>query len=71
MRPGIAVAPSASITTSLDSIWEADAVQAHPLINSQTLVLGHADLERFLAATGYQPRVIDVPATAPRAGDPA
>ena len=52
-------------------LWEADAVQAHPLINSQTLVLGHADLERFLAATGHVPRVIDVPAAAPRTGDPA
>jgi Ala-tRNA(Pro) deacylase len=37
-------------------------VQAHPLVNSQTLVLDHADLENFLAATGHQPRVIDVPA---------
>jgi Ala-tRNA(Pro) deacylase len=43
-------------------LWEAEAVQAHPLINSQTLVLGHAELERFLAATGHRPRVIDVPA---------
>jgi Ala-tRNA(Pro) deacylase len=43
-------------------LWDADAVQAHPLINSQTLVLGHAELERFLAATGHRPRVIDVPA---------
>jgi Ala-tRNA(Pro) deacylase len=42
-------------------LWEAEAVQAHPLINSQTLVLGHAELERFLAATGHRPRVIDVP----------
>jgi len=51
-------------------LWDADAVQAHPLINSQTLVLRHADLERFLAATGHVPRVIDVPAAAP-AGGPA
>jgi Ala-tRNA(Pro) deacylase len=44
-------------------LWNADAVQAHPLVNSQTLVLDHADLENFLAATGHQPRVIDVRAT--------
>jgi Ala-tRNA(Pro) deacylase len=43
-------------------LWEAEAVQAHPLINSQTLVLRHAELERFLAATGHRPRMIDVPA---------
>jgi Ala-tRNA(Pro) deacylase len=36
-------------------------VQAHPLINTATMVLAHADLERFLAATGHTPRVIDVP----------
>ena len=43
-------------------LWEADAVQAHPLVNSQTLVLIHADLERFLEATAHKPRIIDVPA---------
>jgi Ala-tRNA(Pro) deacylase len=44
------------------SLWEADAVQAHPLVNTATMVVAHADLERFLAATGHAPRVIDVPA---------
>jgi Ala-tRNA(Pro) deacylase len=45
-------------------LWEADAVQAHPLVNSATMVIPHADLARFLAATGHTPRVIDVPAAA-------
>ena len=51
------------------ALWEAAAVQAHPLTNDATMVLPHADLERFLAATGHAPRVIDVPAAAaqPRA----
>ena len=44
------------------SLWEADAVQAHPLVNTATMVVAHADLERFLAATGHAPHVIDVPA---------
>jgi Ala-tRNA(Pro) deacylase len=44
------------------ALWEADAVHAHPLVNSATMVLSHSDLERFLAATGHAPRVIDVPA---------
>jgi Ala-tRNA(Pro) deacylase len=48
------------------ALWEADAVQAHPLINTATMVIMHADLERFLAATGHPPRVIDVPAAAAR-----
>ncbi len=43
------------------ALWEADAVQAHPLVNTATMVVAHADLERFLAATGHAPRVIDVP----------
>jgi Ala-tRNA(Pro) deacylase len=49
-------------------LWNADFVQAHPLVNSQTLVLAHTDLERFLAATGHEARVIDIPGatTGPR-----
>jgi Ala-tRNA(Pro) deacylase len=43
------------------SLWEAAAVQAHPLVNTATMVVAHADLERFLAATGHAPTVIDVP----------
>jgi Ala-tRNA(Pro) deacylase len=43
-------------------LWEAPAVQAHPLRNDATMVIAHADLARFLAATGHVPRVIDVPA---------
>jgi Ala-tRNA(Pro) deacylase len=43
------------------TLWEADAVQAHPLVNTATVILTHANLERFLAATGHAPRVIEVP----------
>ena len=43
------------------ALWEADAIQAHPLVNTATLILTHADLERFLAATGHAPHVIEVP----------
>ena len=49
------------------TLWGAPAVQAHPLVNDATMVIPHADLERFLAATRHAPRVLDVPATA-RAG---
>jgi Ala-tRNA(Pro) deacylase len=42
-------------------LWEADAVQCHPLTNTATLVVDHDDLARFLAATGHAPRVILVP----------
>jgi Ala-tRNA(Pro) deacylase len=43
------------------SLWEADAVQAHPLINTATTILTHADLELFLRAAAHAQRVIDVP----------
>jgi len=43
------------------ALWQAGAVHAHPLVNTATMVLTHADLERFLAATGHAARVIDVP----------
>jgi len=43
------------------ALWDAPAVHAHPLSNDATMVIEHADLERFLAATGHNPRVIDVP----------
>ena len=48
------------------ALWEAEAVHAHPLVNTATMVIPHAELERFLAATGHPPRVIDVPAKALR-----
>jgi len=43
------------------ALWDADAVHAHPLVNTATMIVVHADLERFLGATGHVPRVIDVP----------
>jgi Ala-tRNA(Pro) deacylase len=41
------------------ALWEAAAVQAHPLVNDATMVLAHADLERFLAATGHHAVVME------------
>jgi Ala-tRNA(Pro) deacylase len=43
------------------ALWESGAVQAHPLVNTATIVLSHDDLARFLAATGHAPRIVDVP----------
>jgi Ala-tRNA(Pro) deacylase len=42
-------------------LWEADAVQAHPLVNTATMVIPHGQLERFLAATGHAAQIVDVP----------
>jgi len=45
-------------------LWEASAVHAHPLVNTATMVIPHASLERFLEATGHVPRILDVPGRA-------
>jgi len=42
-------------------LWDADAIQAHPLINTATMVVTHVQLERFLVATGHTPLIIRVP----------
>jgi Ala-tRNA(Pro) deacylase len=46
-------------------LWDAEAVHAHPLVNHATLAIPHAQLERFLTATGHSVRVIDVPGRLP------
>jgi Ala-tRNA(Pro) deacylase len=43
------------------NLWDADAIQAHPLINTATMVVTHVQLERFLVATGHTPLIIRVP----------
>jgi Ala-tRNA(Pro) deacylase len=43
-----------------DDVWRADAIRAHPLVNTTTLVISQADLRRFLQHTGHAARVIPV-----------
>lgn len=43
-------------------LWRADAVRCHPLVNTATLAIARADVERLLAITGHRWRVLDVPA---------
>jgi Ala-tRNA(Pro) deacylase len=53
--------PGHTVTLFIDDdVWNADAVQAHPLVNTATLVISQADLRRFLAATGHEAHVIRV-----------
>lgn len=42
-------------------VWEADTVQAHPMVNTATVSMSKADLERFLEATGHEARVMEIP----------
>jgi len=56
---GLANDPTHKVQCVIEqTLWEADAIQAHPLINTATMVVPHHELERFLAATGHVPRVI-------------
>ncbi len=41
-------------------VWGAPSVHAHPLRNDATLVLTHASMAQFLAATGHQPAIVTV-----------
>ena len=44
------------------ALWDATALQCHPLVNTATLVISLNDIRKFLAATGHSPTVMDVPA---------
>lgn len=41
------------------SVWEADLICCHPLVNTVTLVIAQPDLRKFLNATGHEVTVLD------------
>jgi Ala-tRNA(Pro) deacylase len=46
----------------LDSaLWESDAFQFHPLVNTATLVVSRENVQRFLDQTGHNAQILDVP----------
>lgn len=45
-------------------IWNAEAFQFHPLVNTSTLVISRYQAERFAAAAGHEIRLVAVPAKA-------
>lgn len=47
------------------ALWEAEAVHAHPLVNTATMVISHGELERFIAATRHSPRVLQLQGRTP------
>ena len=49
------------------ALWNAHALQCHPLVNTATLVIAREGIERFLAATGHQYRLLDMPGGPPSA----
>lgn len=42
-------------------LWESEALQCHPLINTATMVIEHAGIAKFLEATGHVYCVLKVP----------
>ena len=44
------------------ALWDADALQCHPLVNTATLVISLESLRTFLTCTGHSATVMDVPA---------
>jgi Ala-tRNA(Pro) deacylase len=47
-----------------EALWQAPALQCHPLVNTATLSVPLPGLRQLLAATGHEPEVLDVPARA-------
>lgn len=43
-------------------IWSEESLHCHPLVNTSTLVISRAGLEKFFSLTGHQLRLVDVPA---------
>lgn len=44
------------------AIWEAEALQCHPLVNTATLVIALDNVRKFLEASDHPATVMDVPA---------
>jgi len=43
------------------SLWHSAAFQFHPLVNTSTLVISRENLKRFMAITGHEARLLDIP----------
>lgn len=44
-----------------ENLWEAEAFQFHPLVNTSTLVISRENLRRFIAKTGHGVSILKVP----------
>jgi len=42
-------------------LWESEAFQFHPLVNTSTLVISRGNMQRFLDQTGHKIQILDVP----------
>ncbi len=54
--------PARAVELYVDAeLWQAEAFQFHPLVNTSTLVISREAVERFLQLTGHKVEVIVVP----------
>ena len=44
-----------------ESLWQQEAFQFHPLVNTSTLVVSRENVKRFLDLTGHAAKMLDVP----------
>lgn len=59
---GLACDRERAVEVVLDNaVAEAESIHCHPLRNTASVVLEREDVQRFLATTGHQVRVMDVP----------
>lgn len=53
--------PEGRVEVLIDrELWEVEEIQAHPLINTATVVISVADMARFIAHTGHSIQFVDV-----------
>ena len=43
------------------ALWKSPAFRCHPLVNTSTLAISKADIQRFLGLTGHKARILDIP----------
>ena len=54
--------PGGAVELIVDEcLWHARAFQFHPLVNTSTLVISRQNLKRFIAQTGHEARILNVP----------
>lgn len=53
--------PEGRVEVLIDrELWEVEEIQAHPLINTATVVISVADMARFITHTGHSIQFVDV-----------
>jgi Ala-tRNA(Pro) deacylase len=54
--------PAQHVEVFIDrELWESQAFNFHPLVNTSTLVITRSNLQRFIDATGHAIQIVDIP----------